>query len=79
HLIKRLETKGEQAAADLMARLGTRAAPARDLAFRLYTTCERKGWAEEGRSYNGLVAAWPELERLASSARVTGPNQGDLL
>jgi len=79
HLIKRLETKGEQAAADLMARLGTRAAPARDLAFRLYTTCERKGWAEEGRSYNGLAAAWPELEKLASGVRMTGPSQGDLL
>ncbi|MBP7125456.1 DUF1156 domain-containing protein [Myxococcota bacterium] len=78
HLIKRLETKGEQAAADLLARLGARAAPARDLAYRLYTTCERKGWAEEGRSYNGLVVSWPELEKLAA-ARTRRPTQGDLL
>ena len=55
HLIKRLEANGEQSAADLLTHLRTHAAPARDLAYRLYTTCERKGWAEEARSYNGLV------------------------
>ena len=28
-------------------------------------TCERKKWADEARSYNGLVVSWPEIERLA--------------
>jgi len=79
HLIKRLETKGEQAAADLLAHLRAKAAPARDLAYRLYTTCERKGWAEEARSYNGLVVAWPELEKLAASAKTAAPTERDLL
>ena len=78
HLIKRLELKGEQAAADLLAHLRGKAAPARDLAYRLYTTCERKGWAEEARSYNGLVVAWPELEKLAASATVTRTTQENL-
>lgn len=69
HLIKRLEGKGsEQGAAELLVKLGARAAPARDLAYRLYTTCERKGWAEEARAYNGLVIAWPELEKLAAAS-----------
>jgi len=68
HLIKRLETNGEQAAADLVRNLDRKAEAARDLAYRLYTTCERKGWAEEARAYNGLVIAWPELMNLASNA-----------
>ena len=78
HLIKRLETKGEQAAGELLAHLRSHAAPARDLAYRLYTTCERKGWAEEGRSYNGLVVAWPELERVAASSKTTVVTQENL-
>jgi len=79
HLIKRLEDGGEQAAADLLARLGSRAEPAHDLAYRLYQTCIRKGWAEEARAYNGLGAAWPELARLAAQRKVTGPVQERLL
>jgi putative DNA methylase len=39
---------------------------ARDLAYRLYTTCERKGWAQEALAYNSLVVAWPEIARLAT-------------
>lgn len=27
----------------------------------LYTICERKGWAEEARAYNELVASWPAV------------------
>ena len=52
---------------------------ARELAYRLYTICERKGWAEEARAYNGLVIAWPELEKLAGTlASTSGPAQSDL-
>ena len=67
HLIRRLEEDGEVAAADLMRRLGERADPARDLAYRLYQVCERNKWAGEGRAYNGLVIAWPELTKLAQA------------
>lgn len=66
HLILKLEVEGEPAAATLLAKLGSVAEQARDLAYRLYNTCERKGWADEARSYNGLVIAWPELARLAA-------------
>jgi putative DNA methylase len=66
HLIKRLGEGGEAAAAELLAKIGSHAEPARNLAYRLYTTCERRGWTDEARAYNGLVIAWPELERLAS-------------
>jgi len=68
HLIKRLEEEGEQAAAALLKDLGaTVAEQARNLAYRLYTICERTQWADEARAYNGLVLAWPELEKLAAS------------
>ena len=78
NLIKRLEDKGEPVAANLLSRLGANADPARDLAYRLYQTCERKGWAEEARAYNGLVVAWPELSKLAAQITPTEPAQQDL-
>jgi putative DNA methylase len=77
HLIKRLDEKGEEAAADLLARLGPMAEQARALAYRLYTICERKKWADEGRAYNTLVVAWPELAKLAAN-KSKPDTQGDL-
>ncbi|MFN9622788.1 MAG: DUF1156 domain-containing protein, partial [Cyanobacteriota bacterium] len=73
-LIKRLEADGEGVAADLLLQLknlpghGDLAANCRALAYRLYNHCEKTKQAEEGRSYNGLVIAWPELERQATAA-----------
>ncbi|RMH31879.1 MAG: DUF1156 domain-containing protein [Planctomycetota bacterium] len=70
HLIRRLQNEGEQAAAELLARLGgDYGEMARDLAYRLYSVCERKKWADEALAYNGLVIAWPELSRLALQER----------
>lgn len=37
----------------------------RELSYRLFRICIAKGWAAEGASLNALVAAWPELTRLA--------------
>lgn len=68
HLIKLLDRAGEEAAAALLARLGPMADKARVLAYRLFAICERRGWAEEAQAYNGLVLAWPELEKLAQQA-----------
>lgn len=65
HLIRVLGSGGESAAADLVAKLGARAEPARELAYRLYTICERKKRAAEALAYNGLVQSWPEIVRLA--------------
>ena len=69
HLIRTLETKGEIAAAGLVNKLGGMAETARDLAYRLYSICERKKWAEEALAYNSLVIAWPELNKLALAER----------
>ncbi|MCK6486656.1 MAG: DUF1156 domain-containing protein [Phycisphaerae bacterium] len=79
HLIRTLETKGETEAAKLLNRLGGMGETARELAYRLYSICERKKWADEALAYNSLVIAWPELSRLALSARVRQPQtQSDL-
>jgi putative DNA methylase len=64
-LIRTLEAGGESAAAELVAKLGSRAETARELCYRLYTLCERKKRAAEALSYNGLVQSWPEISRLA--------------
>ena len=64
-LIRVLEAGGESAAAALVAKLGSQAETARELAYRLYTLCERKKRAPEALSYNGLVQSWPEIVRLA--------------
>jgi putative DNA methylase len=65
HLIRVLASGGEGAAADLVAKLGARAEIARELAYRLYTLCERKKRPAEALAYNGLVQSWPEITRLA--------------
>jgi putative DNA methylase len=64
-LIRALEVGGEGAAAALVSKLGSRAEIARELAYRLYTLCERKKRAAEALAYNGLVLSWPEITRLA--------------
>ena len=82
HLIHRLDQQGETGAAELIRQLGGVAEVARDLAYRLYSTCERKKWAQEALAYNSLVVAWPELSKLArqaaSRANDTRKTQKDL-
>ncbi len=65
HLIRALEAGGESAAAEFVAKLGTKAEAARELAYRLYGLCERKKRAQEALAYNALVQSWPEIVRLA--------------
>jgi putative DNA methylase len=74
-----LEAGGEGAAAELVAKLGSKAEPARELAYRLYTICERKKRAPQAYSYNALVQSWPEITRLAADAakNVVQPQQGE--
>jgi len=73
HLIRALSTGGEGAAASLVSRLGSRAEVARELAYRLYTLCERKKRAADALSYNGLVQSWPEIARLVKEGSSATP------
>ena len=68
HLVRALNQGGENAAAALVARLGSRADAARELSYRLYILCERKKRPQEALAYNALVQSWPEIQRLASEA-----------
>jgi putative DNA methylase len=64
-LVRTLETGGEGRAAQLVHRLGSDAETARELAYRLYTICERRKRAREAFWYNSLVQSWPEIVRLS--------------
>jgi putative DNA methylase len=78
HLVRALEAAGENAAGALVAKLGSKAEMARELAYRLYTVCERKKRAQEALSYNGLVQSWPEITRLAHDGARTLDTQTEL-
>jgi putative DNA methylase len=70
NLIRALENEGEFEAAVLMKKMGgDKADAAKDLAYRLYDICDKKGWAKEGTSYNGLIAVWSDLT--AQAAMIT--------
>lgn len=69
-LIRALEAGGESVAATLVAKLGSNAEVARELAYRLFSLCERKKRAQEALSYNALVQSWPEIIRLAQDRGV---------
>lgn len=71
HQLVRALDASEQAAANLLRRIGTGyAASAKQLAYRLYAICERKKWAKDGGGYNLLIVAWPELEKLSRQQAV---------
>ncbi len=61
HLIKQLQENGETGAAKLYKKLGASADVARELAYRLFTICEKKGWATEAQAYNSLVLSWNQI------------------
>jgi len=61
-LIRALQHEGESAAGSLLAKMPTRGESARQLAYRLYTLCERKGWAEDARAYNELITSWNAID-----------------
>ena len=54
---------------------GSGAEAAKDLAYRLYTIAERKGWTEEGYAYNALVVAWPDVQSRAAAIKAETPEQ----
>ena len=51
---------------DTFGSIGERA---KELAYRLYTIAERKGWTQEGYAYNALIASWGEIQQRAAELR----------
>lgn len=78
HYLIRALDQGEQAAAELLRKLGAVSEIARDLSYRLYTVCERRKWSQDAIGYNALVLAWPDLTRLAQEQKAAGPSQGEM-
>ena len=76
HLVRVHGQQGESAASELLARLGSDAEPARDLAYRLYRICDQKNRSQEALAYNALVRSWGEISGLAS--RIVPERQGNL-
>lgn len=71
-LIRALNQDGETAAGQLLARMPDKTAGITALTYRLYTLCERQGWAEEARAYNELQGAWLGIEQASQEAGHVG-------
>ena len=77
-LIRALKQGGELASGALLSALGGKAEAVRQLAYRLYTLCERLGQAEDARAYNELITSWTGIESAASSVPKPVERQGTL-
>jgi putative DNA methylase len=76
HLIRALQSGGgESASGALLARMPARTEAVRQLAYRLYTLCERQGRAEEARAYNELITSWDAIE---TASHATGHTENQL-
>ena len=74
-LIRAYSSKGDTGAGKVLKACAGKAEAARQLAYRLYTLCERKGWAEDARAYNEIVTGWTGIEM---SAGTGGEEQREL-
>jgi putative DNA methylase len=77
-LIRALKQGGDSASGALLAALGGKAEAIRQLAYRLYTLCERLGKAEDARAYNDLITSWTGIESAANSVPKPADPQGTL-
>jgi len=67
-LIRVFNQKGETDTGVLLAQMPERGEAIRQLAYHLYTLCERKGWAEDASVYNDLVVSWYAIVRASKDA-----------
>lgn len=75
-LARAMERGGVKECAQVVVKLrGSNAENAKALAYRLYTICERKKWAQEGYAYNNLVVAWPDIQSMAAQMQAEMPVQ----
>ena len=71
-----METGGVKACAEIVMDIfGSNGEDTKALAYRLYTICERKNWAQEGYAYNNLVVAWPDIQNMAAQLQAAKPEQ----
>jgi putative DNA methylase len=75
-LIRAYNAEGDSGAARVLAGVAGKAEAARQLAYRLYTLCERAGRAEDARAYNEVVTGWSGIE--SAAVKVATPQQRTL-
>ncbi|MDX7818935.1 DUF1156 domain-containing protein [Aeromonas caviae] len=75
-LIRLLNSQGASAAGAMLALMPSKSDAIRSLAYRLYTLCERKGWASDARAYNELVTAWEAMQAAMVESGQVGDQQG---
>jgi putative DNA methylase len=75
-LVRVFKSDGERAAGLVVAAVPGKAEATRQLAYRLYTLCERAGWAEDARAYNEIITSWSAIE--AAAAAAPSPRQADM-
>lgn len=75
-LARAMEKGGVKECAQIVMNIfGSNGENAKALAYRLYTICERKNWAQEGYTYNNLVVAWPDIQSMAAQMQAEKPVQ----
>ncbi len=81
YLIQSMDTGGIEACARLVVEFSASAERARDLAYRLFSLAERKGWNAEAYAYNSFVVAWPDIQQKAAELRAARrtAKQGSLI
>jgi putative DNA methylase len=73
-----LDKHGYDGAGKVLGQVGDLADIVRELAYRLYAICERKGWAQEALAYNMLITSWSNIRDQAQRvARL--PQQATLI
>ncbi len=65
-------SESEHAAGELLARMPEKQDAIRQLAYQLYTVCERRKWAEDARAYNELIASWPAIVEESAKVGIKG-------
>lgn len=74
-LIRVLNNNGASAAGTMLGRIPNINDAIRSLAYRLYTLCERKGWASDARAYNELVTSWDSMQSAMTDTGKSGDQQ----
>ncbi|MCP5487626.1 MAG: DUF1156 domain-containing protein [Verrucomicrobia bacterium] len=82
HLVRALRQGGESRAANLLAAIHRRSGlmpPAiKELAYLMFQTCEKKGWAKDALGFNALVTSWPAIEQASQDVPKPRSDQGEL-
>lgn len=79
-VIRELEKRNRRAAATLLSKMPEKAADIRQLAYYLFTYCEKHGDAANARAYNALITSWGEITALMGEMQEAPDNlkQGEL-